>query len=407
MVEISMSNPTSTSSELYWDPIDPALRNDPYPLWKRLRDEAPLYHNERYDFWTLSRYADIERAHKDHGRFSSNHTTTLEMMGPDPIDDTGLFIWLDPPKHTRYRSLVARAFTPRAIGHLEERVRVIAGELLDAGAAKGTFDYVEDFAAVLPPTVISSLLGIPPSDRDYMRRVVDDIFHNEDGVGMMNETSFKANADLREYLIAAMDERRTAPRDDLLSHLVHAEFTDEEGTHRLTPMTAAEFGLMLFTAGSETVARLLGWFGSVLEEHPDQRAELAADRSLIPNTVEELLRFEAPSPVQARWTMEPVDVHGQTIPKDSKVILLTGAAGRDERAYDDPDRFDIHRRFDHHVALGFGLHYCLGAALARLEGRVGIEETLKRFPTWTVDRDQSELLYTSTVRGYLRLPITV
>jgi cytochrome P450 len=168
-----------------------------------------------------------------------------------------------------------------------------------------------------------------------------------------------------------------------------------------------EFGMMLFAAGSETVARLLGWAASVLAEHPDQRAELVADHDLIPRAVEELLRYEAPSPVQARWLTAPVESHGVTMPVDSKVVLLTGAADRDERKFPDPDRFDIHRRFDHHVALGFGIHFCLGAALARMEGRIGIEETLARFPTWEVDHDHAHLLYTSTVRGYDELPLLV
>jgi cytochrome P450 len=170
---------------------------------------------------------------------------------------------------------------------------------------------------------------------------------------------------------------------------------------------SAEFGTMLFAAGSETVARLLGWAVSVLAEHPDQRAELRDDPSLVPNAVEELLRYEAPSPVQARWVTTPVELHGETVPADAKIVLLTGAAGRDERKFPEPDRFDIRRQFDHHVALGLGIHFCLGAALARMEGRVGVEETLDRFPEWEVDHDAARLLYTSTVRGYDSLPIFV
>jgi len=155
------------------------------------------------------------------------------------------------------------------------------------------------------------------------------------------------------------------------------------------------------------VARLLGWAAVTLDAHPDQRAELAADPSLIPNAVEELLRYEAPSPVQGRWTTESVEVSGGTIPAESKVLLLTGSAGRDDRKYTDGDRFDIHRSFDHHVSFGYGIHFCIGAALARLEGRVALEETLARFPEWSVDLDAAQRLHTSTVRGWVRVPITV
>ena len=386
-------------TELYWDPFDPALRDDPYPLWKRLRDEAPLYHNTRYDFWVLTRYEDVEAAHKDWHTFSSSHGTTIEIMTPEPHVDTGTFIGLDPPMHTKYRGLVSRAFTPRRIGGLEGTIREIAAGLLDAQVGSGTFDYVQDFGAILPPTVISRLLGVPPSDTTWLRRQVDLMFHIEPGVGMVNPIANEARGNVLGYVCEQVAHRAKAPSDDLFTVLAEAGFP--------RPEIAGEFGMMLFAAGSETVARLLGWFASVLDQHPDQRAELHADPSLIPNAVEELLRYEAPSPVQARWTTRPVELHGETVPVDAKVVLLTGAAGRDERKYPDSDRFDIHRQFDHHVALGFGIHYCLGAALARMEGRVAIAETFKRFPTWEVDRDRARLLYTSTVRGYDRLPVVV
>jgi cytochrome P450 len=386
-------------TDIYWDPFDPSLRDDPYPLWKRLRDEAPMYHNTKHSFWVLSRYADVEAAHKDHATFSSAHFTTIEMMTPEPNEDTGMFIGLDPPMHTRYRGLVSRAFTPRRISGIEHEIRAVARRLLDAQVGSGRFDYVQDFAAILPPTVISLLLGVPESDQEWLRHQNDLVFHIEDDVGMMNPTSRNAAAAVEEYILGQVEERRRAPRDDLFTVIAEANFP--------RPGVAGEFGLMLFGAGSETVARLLGWAASTLDEHPDQRAELRDDPSLIPNTVEELLRYEAPSPVQARWTTRPLELHGETVPADSKVVLLTGAAGRDERAFADPDRFDIHRAFDHHVSLGLGIHFCLGAALARMESRIAIEETLQRFPTWQVDHDAASLLYTSTVRGYDELPILV
>jgi cytochrome P450 len=394
-------------TDLYWDPITPELRDDPYPLWKRMRDEAPVYYNDQFDFYALSRFHDIETAHRDHATYSSNHGTTLETMSPEPVE-TGMIIYLDPPKHTMLRKLVSRAFTLRRVAMLEHRIRAVCARLLDPHVGSGRFDYVQEFTAVLPPTVISSLLGVPEGEQEELRQIVDDVFHIEEGVGMANETSFKALIALGERLGAHFEERRTDPRDDVFTDLVEAEIEDENGeVRRLTDDELSGFGVLLFSAGSETVARHLGWGALVLDEYPEQRAELAADSSLIPNAIEEILRYEPPSPVQARWTTREVTVEGVTIPPESRVILVTGSAGRDERKYPNPDVVDIHRNVDLHMTLGYGIHFCLGAALARMEGRIGVEETLKRWPDYEVDRDNMVLLYTSTVRGPLNLPIEV
>jgi len=396
-----------TIGDLYWDPFEPSLREDPYPLWRRLRDEAPVWWNERYDFWVLSRFHDIEAGHRDTLTFSSAHGTTIELMTPEPMQ-TGMMIALDPPGHTRLRTLVSRAFTTRRIADIELHVRAVCAKLLDAQMGQGSFDYVQDFGAIVPPAVISALLGIPESDQEELRHAIDGIFHIEEGVGMINRVSISSGNKVRSYLGDQLDERRSHPRDDMLTALVEAELTETDGQHRrLERDEAIDFGLMLFVAGTETVARLLGWAGLVLADHPEQRAELVSDPSLIPGAVEELLRYEPPSPVNARWTTRAVELHGEKIPADSKVVLLTGAAGRDERAFDDPDHFDVHRRTDLHLSFGYGIHYCLGAALARMEGRIALEETLRRFPTWEVDRQRAVPLYTSTVRGYLELPIAV
>jgi cytochrome P450 len=394
-------------TELYWDPLTPELRDDPYPLWKRLRDQAPVYFNDRYDFWALSRFADIEAAHKDHAAFSSNHGTTLETMSPTPVE-SGMIIWLDPPKHTILRKLVSRAFTARRVTMLEDRIRQVCAELLDAQMGEAGFDYVQDFSAILPPTVISYLLGVPEQDQEQLRHIVDEVFHVEEGVGMANEVSMNALTSLGAYLAQQFVERRNNPRDDVFTDLVSAVITDESGSiRRLTDEELAGFGVLLFAAGTETVARHLGWAASVLDAYPDQRSELAADFSLIPNAIEEILRLEPPSPVNARWTDREVALHGVTIPAGSRVILITGSAGRDERKYAHPDVLDIHRKVDLHMSFGYGIHFCLGAALARMEGRIGLEETFKRWPKWTVDREKTVLLYTSTVRGPLNLPIAV
>jgi cytochrome P450 len=380
---------------VYWDPIDVDIDTEPYEIWRRLRDEAPLYFNERFGFWALSRHADVEAAHRDPATFLSSHGTVLEMMTPEPVP-SGMMIFQDPPEHTRLRSLVSRAFTPRRMAGLEAHIRELCAALLEPWRDGAEFDFVAGFGATLPSMVICELLGVPSADREWVKDRIDTTFHIEPDVGMINDVSLTARVELDGYLTRLLQERAAAPGEDLLSALTQADLTLRE---------AADFANLLVSAGTETVARLLGWAGVVLDEHPDQRAELAADPSLLPNAVEELLRYEAPSPVQGRWTSRPVELHGTEVPAGSKVLLLTGSAGRDERAFPDADRFDVHRRFDHHLSFGFGIHFCLGAALARLEGRVALEEALARHPSWEVDRDRAVRLHTSTVRGWSSVPV--
>jgi cytochrome P450 len=397
----------TTAGPISWDPFDTEIDAAPYAVWRRLRDEAPLYRNDEHDFWALSRYADVQAAHADPQTFISGRGTVLEIMGSE-FTSAGQIIFIDPPDHEALRRLVSRAFTPRRVTELEASIRAFCGLLLDPHVGRDGFDYVEDFGAQLPSAVISSLLGVPDSDREEVRHHIETVFHIEPGVGMINDVSFGAQVWLHEYLSSQLADRRRSPRDDLFTGLVEAEITDDDGrTRRLTDEESADFANLLVNAGTETVGRLLGWAAVVLDGHPDQRAELAGDPALLPNAIEELLRFEAPSPVQGRWTGSEVAIHGEVIPAASKVLLLTGSAGRDERKYADPDRFDIHRSLDGHVSLGFGIHFCLGAALARLEGRVAIEETLRRFPVWEVDHDRAVRLHTSTVRGYKSVPVRV
>jgi len=398
---------TGAGERLTWDPFEASYKTDPYPVWRRLRDEAPLYRNEQYDFWALSRYADVMAAHLDPRRFSSAHGTVLELMGENPIA-TNQMIFMDQPEHTVFRRLVSRAFTIRRVAELEPQIRALCGQLLEAGRERGGFDYVADFGALVPANVIAMLLGVPAADREEVRQTIDTIFHLEPGVGMINDIAIVAMGELHGYIRDQLVERRSQPRDDMLSDLLTAEVVEPDGTRRtLTLEEATDFGILLVVAGTETVARLIGWTGVTLAEHPDQRAELAGDRSLIPNAVEELLRYQAPSPVNGRWTTAAVELHGTEVPAGSKILLLTGSAGRDDRVFPDADRFDIHRQLDQHVTFGYGIHFCLGAALARLEGRIALEETLARYPEWDVDLARSEFLFTSTVRGYSRLPITV
>jgi cytochrome P450 len=315
-------------------------------------------------------------------------------------------IFLDPPEHTRLRALVSRAFTPRRVSILEGRIRELCAQFLEPWAQGEPFDFVQDFGARLPAMVIATLLGVPAADQPRVRELIDTIFHIDADKGMINDVSLAAQIELHEYLLGALEARAASPRDDMLTDLLDAEITDAEGTtRRLTLEESANFGNLLISAGTETVARLLGWAGVLLAEHPEQRAVLSADPGLIPNAVEELLRYEAPSPVQGRWLTRDLELHGTAIPADSKVLLLTGSAGRDERKYEHADRFDVRRHFDHHVSFGYGIHFCLGASLARLEGRVALEEVLARHDGWSVDHANAVRLHTSTVRGWSQVPV--
>lgn len=393
------------ATDLYWDPFDTAIDAAPYEIWRRLRDEQPVYRNERHGFYALSRHADVEAAHRDPATYSSAHGTVLEIMSDEPMR-SAMMIFLDPPDHTRLRSLVNRAFTPRRIGHLEDRIRQLCAGFLSAWRDGEPFDFVQGFGAPLPAMVIATLLGVPEPDQGWVREMIDTTFHHDPDKGMVNDVSLTARIGLHEYLEELVGKRRADPQDDMLSDLMAAELTDHDGNVRpLTIFEAATFAGLLVSAGTETVARLLGWAAVLLDEHPEQRADLAAHPGAIPNAVEELLRYEAPSPVQGRRLTRDVELHGVTIPARSKVLLLTGSAGRDERKYPDAGRFDVRRAFDHHVSFGYGVHFCLGASLARLEGRIALEEVLARRPVWTVDREASVRLHTSTVRGWVNVPV--
>ncbi|HEY8057817.1 MAG TPA: cytochrome P450 [Acidimicrobiales bacterium] len=400
-----MTTVESEASELYWDPFDTEIDAHPYEIWRRMRDEAPVYRNDTYDFWALSRYVDVEGAHRDPATYSSAQGTVLELMGKGMPQS---MIFMDPPEHGRLRTLVSRAFTPRRIDGLQPHIRDLCADLLDPHVGGDGFDFVQDFGAQLPSMVISELLGVPDDQREAVREAIDGTFHIEPGVGMINDVSLEARIRLWGHLEAIIADRRAHPRDDMITDLVQAEMADEDGsTRRLDDEECGNFVNLLVSAGTETVARLLGWAAMTLDAHPDQRAELAADPGLLPNAVDELLRYEAPSPVQGRWTTRAIQVHDTTIPKDSKVVLLTGSAGRDERKYPDAERFDIHRAFDNHVSFGYGIHFCIGAALARMEGRIALEEVLARFPEWQVDHDNANRLHTSTVRGWINVPVRV
>ena len=389
---------------------DTEIDDNPHQIWKRMRTETPVYRNDRFDFWALSRFEDIEKASKDTATFSSTHGTVLEMMGPGMIGSNQM-IFMDPPEHTMYRSLVSRAFTPRRMALLDDYVRDVCAELLDGLAGRSEFDYVQEFATQVPSMVISRLVGVPENEREEQRENIDTMFHIDPEQGMINDIAFMARIRVHEYLMDLVHRHRETPDefgDDMIKVLLGAEVTGEDGELRsLNDDELVQFTLLLYVAGTETVMRLLGNAAVVLAQHPEQRAELVADPSLIPNAVEELLRYEAPSPVNGRWVLKDVELHGTKIPAGSKVLLLTGSAGRDADAFSDADVFDIHRDIKKHVTFGYGIHFCLGASLARTEGRIAIEETLKRLPNWEIVDGKTVRQHTSTVRGYSEVGIRV
>lgn len=391
--------------KLYYDPYDYEIDANPHAIWKQMRDEAPVYHNEKYGFWALSRFRDVLEASLDAERFSSAHGTVLELMQDEP-NSSPMMIWKDAPQHTQLRKLVSRAFSPRRISELESRIRSISALYLDPLLDSEGFDYIEEFGARLPVMVISSLLGVPEEDQDQIREWTDSLLHRDPGETGTTETHEKISQKLWGYFGRYIADRRSQPQDDMMSDLISAEIEIENGEkRRLDDVELLSFIGLLSGAGNETVARFLGWAATALAQFPDERKALVDDPGLIPNAVEELLRFEAPSPVQARRLTQDVELHGQTLEAGANILLLTASAGRDEREYSEPDRLDVRRQIDRHVSLGYGTHFCLGASLARMESRVALEETLTRFPTWEVDWDGTEMVHTSTVRGYAKVPI--
>ena len=389
----------------YYDPYDYAIDADPHPSWKQLRDEAPLYRNEKLDFYALSRFRDVMTASLDSELYSSAYGTVLEMMSDEP-NESPMMIWLDQPQHDRLRKLVSRAFSPRRIGELEPRIRDLCRNYLEPFRGKEGFDYVQDFGAKLPVMVISSLLGIPEEDHEQIRIWTDALLHRDPGQLQGSRKHEEVSQQLWGYFASYVAERRKRPADDMISILIDSRVEMPDGSsEKLDDTALLSFIGLLSAAGNETVARFLGWSATALARFPGERQKLVADPGLIPGAVEEILRFEAPSPVQARRVMRETKVHGEILPEGARVLLLTGSAGRDEREYPDPDRLDISRNIDRHVSLGYGLHFCLGASLARLEARIALEETLRRFPEWTVDWEGAEMVHTSTVRGYAKVPI--
>jgi cytochrome P450 len=398
---------TSATDELYYDPWHADLNADPYPMFKRFRDEAPLYYNDVHDFYALSRFDDVNRALVDHQSLSSARGAVLEIIKSDIEIPSGLLVFEDPPVHDIHRNLLARAFTPRKINALEPMIRDFTRKCLDAVVDGDRFDFVKDLGAIMPLRVVGMLFGIP---EDYQHRVQEDgdrHVRTERG-GQMTDNPDGTLSD-GQVFADFIEWRVDHPADDLTTELLDAEFEDETGTVRkLRRDELLMFTNLVAVAGAETTTRLIGWAGKLLSEHPDQRRQLVADRSQLPGAIEEILRFEPPALQAARYVIRDVEFYGTTIPEGSAILTLIGAANRDERRFGETaETFDIGRAPRQHLTFGVGAHYCLGNALARIEGRVALDEILNRFPEWEVDLEEAVFSSASAVRGWDSMPARV
>jgi cytochrome P450 len=393
----------SAQSDVYFDPYDVDLNADPYPMFRRLRDELPLYYNAQHDFYAISRFADVNKALVDHETFSSARGAILELIRSGMEMPSGLLIFEDPPVHDIHRKLLARMFTPRKINELEDKTREFCARSLDPLVGGARFDFVKDLGAQMPMRVIGMLLGIPEDDQEAIRDHSNATMRTEAGKPMAVASE---GFDSGEIFASYLDWRADHPSDDIMTELLNVEFEDETGTvRRLTRDELLLYVNVVAGAGNETTTRLIGWAGKVLADHPDQRRQIAENPSLVPKAIEELLRYEPPAPHVARYVTRDVEYHGQTVPEGSVMMMLIGAANRDHRQFPpDGDSFDIHREARQHLTFSVGTHFCLGSALARLEGRIALEEILKRFPQWEVDHANAALSPTSTVRGWDSMP---
>jgi len=385
---------------LDYDPLSHALHDDPYPVYEELRERHPVYRNPRTGLWAISRYDDVYEALREPDLFSSRRIG----MAPDSAESADrrmpMMILMDPPAHDELRNLVNRSFTPRRIAELEPRVRQIARELIDGFAERGSCDLWAEFAAPLPTTVIAELLGIPPSDREMFKEQSTAVVAAAGPTSTMSSNAGDANRILAEYLASQFEEKRRKPGDDLLSDLLQAEVDGR----KLTLPELLGFAILLLIAGNETTTNLIGNATVLLDRHPEQLRRLVADPGLISRAVEEFLRFDSPVQGLERDLVEDLRVGDGVIPRGAKLFLLIAAANRDPRRIPSPQRFDVARSPNRHLAFGFGTHFCLGASLARLEARVSFEELLGRIPEFRVS-GPVERLHSAVIRGLLRVPL--
>jgi cytochrome P450 len=397
------------STDVEFDPFSDVFFEDPYPTYRRLRDEAPVYMSEKYGFVALSRYEDVVRAHRDWDTFSSAHGVDLGTLSsrnspPEPVS----MIMMDPPAHHHMRALVNRVFTPRAVADLEPMVRGVICGYLDELEGRTTFDAVSEFSGPFPVEVICMLLGVPKADRQQVRHQIDLILHREPGGLAPTEEGHAAALAFGAYFYDLVVDKRAHPSADLLSELCAVEAMRDDGEKsRLDDIEITGFAALLAGAGSETVTKLVGSAVVLFARNPDQWQKVRDDSSHIPGAVEEVLRYWPPSQYQGRFSIRDSELHGVRIPEGLPVILLTGAANHDEREFEDPDRFDVERVPGMALGFGHGIHTCLGAALARLESRIAIEEWSRRWPEFQVDEQGLERVHMANVAGYSNVPVTV
>lgn len=391
-----------------FDPFSDAYFNDPTEVYRQLRDTAPVYFNERYRFYALSRFADVVAAHRDWQGLSSAHGVDLSALGKDPelIASFRSLIMMDPPEHDRFRALVSRVFTPRAIAALEPMIREVVVGLLDALDGANDFDAVADFSALFPVEIISRMLGVPDGERQQIRHWLDLSLHREAGEVEPTREGMRSMLDLGAYFYGLAKKKRSDAGDDMLSRLTQVRVERQDGTETgLDDGEIAGFATLLGGAGAETVTKLVANAVVLFSRHPDQWRALRDDHETIPRAIEEILRYLPPSQYQGRFSVEAREYEGGTIPAGYPVLLITGAATRDPRAFEDPDRFDIERQPNVAIGFGHGVHSCLGAALARMESRIALEELAARWPGFEVDEANLERVHMSNVAGYAKVPV--
>jgi cytochrome P450 len=388
---------------LVYDPYAYEIHEDPYPTYRRLRDEAPLYRNDERGFWALSRHADVLAAFRDSERFSNAEGVSIDPAASGPhAHKTMSFLAMDEPDHGRMRGLVSRGFTPRRVSGMEDGIRALTVRHLDGALDKGDFDFVADVAGKVPMDVMSELLGVPGADRAELRRLSDVLLHREEGVNDVPPAAIAASLELVVYYAAMIADRRAHPGDDLISALCAAE---ADG-NRLTDDEITSFLFLMVVAGNETTTKLLAHAWYWAWRNPDERAKAFTDPSRVPHWVEETLRYDTSSQMLARVTLTDCELHGRTVPKGDRVLLLAGAANRDERAFPDPDRFDLDRDREATTIASFGAgrHFCLGASLARMEARIVLEELVRRVRDYDIDESGARRVHSVNVRGFATLP---
>jgi cytochrome P450 len=386
------------------NPFSYEFHEDPYPTYRWLRDREPLYRNDRLGFWALSRFADVMAAFVDWETYSSAEGIILERLDPKYLEMTPMMIFLDPPRHDRLRKLVSRVFTPRRVAALEPFVREITVRLLAPLAAAGGGDFVKDFSNPLPMDVIFTLLGVPESDREQIREWTDVALSRDPDSPDPPPHAIEAMMNAMRYWYQLLPELRRRPNDGLICALFEAEIESDEGPTRLSDGEIVGFCSLLGAAGSETTTRLLANAAVLFARHPAEYGKILAAPGRIPDAIEEVLRHSGPAHYSARTVMRDVEWYGRCVPKGDRILLLLGSANRDERQYPDPDRFDIDRTIPNTISFGQGVHFCLGASLARLESRVALEEFAKRFPRYAVDESRCERVHMGNVHGFCSVP---